>query len=130
MTDRWLQGGDDHPTDDARAALEGLVSVYQRHGPVLLALADASGADEQVELAYRGLVEDFIAATARHIREEQARGRIGELPDVDETARALIWLEERYLSEAFGRSPQADPDVVVEVLLRIWLSTLYTPPRA
>jgi TetR/AcrR family transcriptional regulator, ethionamide resistance regulator len=125
MTDRWLQGDD--PPHDARAALEGLASVYLRHGPVLRALSDASGADEQVELAYRGLVEDFIAATARHIREEQARGRIGPLADVDETARALIWLDERYLAEALGREPQADPEMVVAVLYKIWMSTLYGP---
>ena len=123
MSDVWFRGDD--PYDDARAALEGLVTVYVEHGPVLRALADASGADEQVEQAYRGLVEDFIAATARHIREEQAVGRIGDLVDVDETARALIWMEERYISEALGRTPQTDPKLVVEVLYTIWMSTLY-----
>jgi hypothetical protein len=40
----------------------------QAGGPVLRALADASGADEQVERAYRGLVQEFIDATAPHIR--------------------------------------------------------------
>lgn len=125
MSDRWLQGTD--PEHDARAALEGLADVHLRHGPVVRALADASVTDAQVERAYRGLVEDFIAATARHIREEQARGRIGDLPDVDETARALIVLNERYLSETLGRTPQADPQLVVDVLDRIWLSTLYGP---
>lgn len=123
MTDRWLQGDD--PYNDARAALEGLASVYLEHGPVLRALADASGADAKVERAYRGLVDDFVAATARHIREEQARGRIGPLADVDETARALVWLDERYLSETLGRTPQTDPRVVVDVLYTIWISTLY-----
>ena len=123
MTDRWLQGDD--PPNDARAALEGLAQVYLEHGPVLRALADASGADAQVEVAYRGLVEEFVAATARHIREEQALGRIGPLADVDETARALIWLDERYLSEALGRTPRTDPQLVVDVLYRIWMSTLY-----
>src|SRR3954451_23648262 len=123
MTDRWLQGDD--PYNDARAALEGIAAVYVDHGPVLRALADASAIDAQVEHAFRGLVEEFISATARHIREEQARGRIGPLVDVDETARALIWLDERYLSEALGRTSQTDPQLVVEVLYKIWVSTLY-----
>lgn len=123
MTDRWLQGDD--PLADARAAFEGLVPIYVRHGPVLRALADAAVSGEQVEAAYRTLVDQFIAATAKHIREEQARGRIHDLPDVEETARALIWMDERYLSEALGRMPQADPRLVVEVLLRIWSATLY-----
>jgi len=35
MTDRWLQGDD--PYNDARAALEGIASVYLHHGPVLRA---------------------------------------------------------------------------------------------
>ena len=72
-------------------------------------------------------MQEFIDATARHIREEQARGRIGPLVDVDETARALVWLDERYLSEALGRTPQADPTLVVDVLHDIWVSTLYGP---
>jgi AcrR family transcriptional regulator len=128
MSDRWFQGDD--PLNDARAALEGLVGVYTLHGPVLRALADAAGTDETVEQAYRALVEEFIAATAQHIREEQARGRIGDLPDVDETARALIWMEERYITQALGRTSQTDPQVVVEVLYNIYVSTLYgtTPP--
>jgi len=67
----------------------------------------------------------FTNRTARHIREEQARGRIGDLGDVDETARALIWMDERYLSEPLGRTPQTDPQVVVDVLCRIWIPTLY-----
>jgi AcrR family transcriptional regulator len=127
MTDRWLQGDDPHA--DARSALEGLASVYLRLGPVMRALADAAGADAQVEGAYRNLVGQFIDATAGHIRAEQARGRIGELIDVEETARALILMNERYLLESFGRTPQADPAVVVPVLHHIWMATLYGPTR-
>lgn len=91
----------------------------------LRALSDAAGADERVEQIYRSLIQDFITATARHICEEQENGRISLELNVDETARALVWLEERYLSEAFGRTPQADPIVVVQVLHNIWISTLY-----
>ena len=128
MSDRWLRGDD--PVRDARAALEGLVTVYVHHGPVLRALADAAGSDAQVEDAYRAFVQEFIDATARHIREEQAAGRIGELPDVDETARALIWMEERYIADALGRTPQTDPKLVLETLHNIWVSTLYGTARA
>ncbi|WP_067824653.1 TetR/AcrR family transcriptional regulator [Nocardia inohanensis] len=123
MTERWLQGDD--PATDARQALEGLVDVYAAHGPVFRAVSDAATTDEKVEDAYRTLMQRFIDATTAHIREEQARGRIGELADVEETARALIWMDERYLSEALGREPAADPQVVVGVLYSIWMSALY-----
>lgn len=123
MVDRWLKG--DRPADDVRPALEGVVELFVRHGAVLRALADAAGSDETVDLAYHELVGGFVAATEVRIREQQADGLVAKDLDAAETARALIWLNERYLSEAFGRSPQADPDRAVAVLERIWTSALY-----
>lgn len=123
MADRWLQGVD--PERDVIAAIEGVAEVYMTDGPVLRALADAAVADERVELAYRGLVQAFAVATAEHIRAEQAAGRTAAELDASETARALVWLNERYLSEALGRIPQEDPRRVVGILSRIWLATLY-----
>lgn len=121
--ERWLKGDD--PRRDIRAGLEGTVSVYLTHGPVLRALADAAPTDDRVESAYRTLVQTFIDATGERIRAEQAAGRTDPALDAEETARALIWLCERYLSEAFGRPPQEDVEKVVSVLEQIWLATLY-----
>jgi AcrR family transcriptional regulator len=121
MADRWLDGG----PDEVRPALEGIAAVYAEHGPVLRALADAAGSDAQVEAAYRGLVDSFIAATARHIDDEQQAGRAGPELDPQETARALVWSIERYFSDAFGREPPADREKVVAVVERIWVATLY-----
>lgn len=123
MADRWFRRDEDDP--DPRSALEGIVSVYRDHGTVLRAISDAAATDARVEVAYRSLVEGFIDATARHIRAEQSKGRIRPLPHVDETARALIWMEERYLIEALGRRPFVDPEVVTDVLHDIWMHTLY-----
>jgi AcrR family transcriptional regulator len=123
MADRWLHGDD--PPRDIRVAIDGVARVYRKHGPVLRALADAAPSEERVEEAYRALVQSFIDATAEHIRAEQAQGGIAADIDAGETARALVWLNERYLSEAFGTMPQDDPERVVDVLERIWLSTLY-----
>lgn len=53
----------------------------------------------------------------------RARCRAGL--DADETGRALIWLNERYFSTALGRGPQTDAAKVVDILERIWISTLY-----
>ncbi|MFC1397935.1 TetR/AcrR family transcriptional regulator [Acinetobacter lactucae] len=123
LSNRWLKGNN-FPID-ALAAIEGIVQVYQKHGAVLRALSDAAVADERVEQIYRALIQDFIVATAKHIREEQLAERITKEMNVEETARALILLDERYLTEALGRSPQTDPKVVISVLYNIWISTLY-----
>jgi AcrR family transcriptional regulator len=122
VANRWFEG---HGSSaDLRSALDGVAAVYVEHGPVLRALADASGSDATVEAAYRALVQRFVDATARRIRAEQAAGRVAEI-DPDETARALVWLNESYLREALGRAPIADPSTVVDVLEHIWIATLY-----
>ncbi|MFE3002562.1 TetR/AcrR family transcriptional regulator [Nocardia sp. NPDC059246] len=127
MVDRWLVGTD--LLNDARAAFEGLAEVYLEHGAVLSALSDAAGSDEKVDAAYSGLVQRFIDATAKRITDDQADGRISADLDVTETARALVWMDERYLTQALGRAPQADPKRVVDVLYNIWISALYGPPQ-
>jgi AcrR family transcriptional regulator len=125
VANRWFEDGE--TASDLRSALEGVAAVYGEHGPVLRALADASGSDATVEAAYRALVQRFIDATARRIRAEQATGHIAAT-DPDETARALVWLNESYLREALGRAPVADRATVVDVLERIWIATLYGAP--
>jgi AcrR family transcriptional regulator len=127
MADRWLLG--EEPTRDIPAAIEGVAAVYLSDGPILRALAEASAADARVEQAYRGLVEAFVVAASKRVAAEQAAGRMTVKLDPRETARALVWLNERYLSEAFGRRPQDDPQQVVAVLSRIWLATLYGDDR-
>ena len=119
---RWFEG--EGESDELRAALEGVTAVYVEHWPVLKALSDASGSDATVEAAYHELIQGFVEATERHIREEQAAGRSPGL-DARETARALVWMVEAYLLEALGGQTRVDPAKVVDALDRIWSSTLY-----
>jgi TetR/AcrR family transcriptional regulator, ethionamide resistance regulator len=125
MSVRWLEGRGD-PRQDVLAALEGITSVYAEHGLVLRAIADAAGHDSDVEATYRGLIVRFVDATTVRIQQDIAGGRTDEL-DPTETARALVWMSERYLSEALGRHPRAAVEIVVETLWTIWVRTLYGP---
>lgn len=118
---RWFEGGE---SDELRVALEGVTAVYVEHWPVLRALSDASGSDATVEAAYHELIQGFVDATERHIREEQAAGRAPGL-DAQETARALVWMVETYLLEALGGPAPVEPGRAVEALTRIWSATLY-----
>lgn len=120
---RWEAGGSD-VTRLLHEALEGIVGVFARHGPVLRALADAAADDPGVEQAYTNLVQAFVDVTAQHIVSETATGRVQAL-DPAETAKALVLMNERYRCDGLGREPFTPEVVVVETLATIWTRVLY-----
>ena len=123
MAERWYTGEGEGPAL-ARDATEGLVEVFAEHGPVLRALADAAADDPDVDEAYGQLVNRFVDVTARHIEREVAAGRILPL-DAEETAKALVWMNERYLTLSLGREPTSERAVVARTLHTIWSRVLY-----
>ena len=125
MSDRWFRGAGEG-RETVAEALGGIVEVFAEHGPVLRALADAAANDPRVEEAYGALVQRFVDATARHIENEVAAGRVLPL-DPRETAAALVWMNERYLVESLGREPHSRPQAVADTLLTIWTRVLYGP---
>src|SRR5262245_8136807 len=126
MSERWLRGTGEGP-QLAREALEGVVEVYAEHGPVMRALADAAADDPGVEAAYTAIVQGFVDATARHIEDEFAAGRVLPL-DPREIASALVWMMERYLNLSFGSEPFAERRAVADTLITIWVRVLYGTP--
>jgi AcrR family transcriptional regulator len=126
VSECWFEGTEEGGLR-IRDALAGVVAVFERHGPVLHALADAATVDPEVELAYNALMQTFIDATAKHIEAEIDAGRILPL-DARETARALCLMNDRYLLAVLGHTPTAAPDTVIETLATIWTRTLYGTP--
>lgn len=115
----WLAG-----EGEIRDSLERLVPRYAEHGLVLSAIADAAGHDPEAERTYHGLIERFVETTARRIADDVEAGRTDPL-DAPETARALVWMTERYLKETLGRRPQADVETAVAALAGVWERALY-----
>jgi AcrR family transcriptional regulator len=104
---------------DPSLALHSLVDVFAQHGPVLRALADAAADNPGVEEAYGALVQRFIDAAAKHIEREA-----GTSIDPGETAKALVWMTERYLNLSLGREPLTPRETVEETLGEIWSRVL------
>ena len=119
----WLEGEGDDP-ESLRRALHGAARVFEEHGRVLRAIADAATENAAVEQAYREVVEGFVSATARRIEREVLAGRCS-VADTERTAGALVWMTERLLSEKLGRDPADDPDRVAEALLGVWRAAIY-----
>jgi AcrR family transcriptional regulator len=121
-SNRWFTG--EGPAL-AREALKGVVEVYASHAPVLRALADAAADDLDVEAAYTKLVQSFIDVTSDHIEGEIRSGRVQMRLNPREVAKALIWMNERYLYLSFGAEPHTPHKAVVETLECVWIRTLY-----
>jgi AcrR family transcriptional regulator len=128
----WFLGGGGDPLAEAREALEKLAGVYQAHGPVLLAMAEAAHHDDEVERVYNALVQGFADGVVARLERDAAAGR-ASVPNPAEVAAALVWMTERQLAVTFGRqeTTAAERAATVEALYTIWTRTLYgTDPEA
>lgn len=119
----WLAGSGD-PLAEGREATALLVGVWAEHGTLLRAIGEAASHDDEVERVYQGLVQVFVDATIERMERDVAAGRV-VVPDVRETAIALCWMTERYLTITFGRPDGGDRATAIEVLHAIWMRAIY-----
>src|SRR3954471_1349074 len=75
VANRWYAAAGSGP-DLLRDAITGVIAVYNQHGAVLRALADAATDDPDVESAYGAMIQGFVEATREHISKEIDAGRI------------------------------------------------------
>ena len=100
----------------ARAAIELSVAAYRRHGPLLRAIAEAAPGDPRIAEGYAAFRARYDALVAEALRAHARRS----LADPDETAIALVRLNESYLLDAFGREPRVAEKAAVQTLAEIW----------
>jgi AcrR family transcriptional regulator len=111
--------------DALEASILEVMRVFETHGAVIAALADAAVLDEKVEAIYRGVtVQHLIDAVARRLTAERRAGR-SDVRRPAETARALILMNERYAGERLGRAPRRAAREVASVLQPIWVAAIY-----
>jgi TetR/AcrR family transcriptional regulator, ethionamide resistance regulator len=116
---RVWQTRPDDGADAVRRAFKEAVDVYQRHGPMLRAVAEAAAGDEHIRRDYeqmRRRFDEFAAASLRGVTERNGR----QPADPLETARALNLMGENYLLDAFGREPRVSPETALQTLTEIW----------
>jgi hypothetical protein len=100
------------------------VGVYERHGPLLRAVAEAAAGDAGMARDYeamRGRFDDFVTRSLRAIAHLAATPPA----DVAQTARALNLLNESYLLDAFGREPRVPAETAVQTLTEIWDAVIH-----
>lgn len=127
VADPWEQATGD-PARAVANALRDLAWLFHEHGRLLRALADAATQDRVVAEKYAELGARLSRSAAARIATEVAEGR-STVADPVEVATALVWMNERYLLDRFGRPPLGDPDRAAAALTEVWHRTVYgTPP--
>jgi TetR/AcrR family transcriptional regulator, ethionamide resistance regulator len=109
--------------DSIRDSLEAAVAVYQRHGPVLRAVAEAAADDERVAAGQDRIRRRFDQLVAAALLDATATDP-GRIADADETARALNVMNENYLLDAFGREPRVSAETALRTLTEVWVAVI------
>lgn len=123
VADPW-EGAAGDPTELMQQSLRELVEVFLRHGRLLRAIADAATQDRQIAATYAELGARLTSSAAARIAADVAAGR-SSVADPQEVAGALVWMNERYLLERFGRAPLGDPDRAAAALAEVWERAVY-----
>lgn len=121
--DLWLRDGAD-PRSGLLPAATGLAEVFCRHGRLLLALADASAGSPDIEEAWHAAIQSFVAPVRDRIAGLCTEGSC-DLDDPAQTAVALVWMNERYLLETFGRGSGVSVEAAAQTVASIWRRTLF-----
>ena len=124
--DRFLSFDVD-PDEGLLAATTGLAQVWDRHRRLLRGIFDAATSGSRVQLAWHDLVESFLVPVEERIDDLTRRGRTS-LAGKTETARALVWMNERYFVETFARDLDTSLETAASTLAEIWRRVLFSPP--
>jgi AcrR family transcriptional regulator len=116
---------DTDPDEGLLTANRGLAEVWSRHRDLMLAFSDAGTSGSRIQLAWHEMVDSYLTPVERRIDDLIQRG-LTSLSNPAETARALVWMDERYLFETFARNRDVSVDVAAETLARIWRRVLFS----
>jgi len=128
IADNWLADADD-PVAELRRSLEALTALWVDHGRLIEAISDTARHEPEIGALYQELADRLVGQTARRIRTDVSAGR-SQITEPQEVARALTWMNERYLIAVFGRCPVTEPSTAAAALRTVWTNTLYAPRPA
>lgn len=119
MAEGELRGG-------LRRALEDLYGAFRSRRAVTLAAAELRMRNPEARELWAQVMEGWVADVTAVIEAERARGAAPPGEPAREVAIALVQMNERVQYATFtGESPSLDEERVVDVLVDIWLRTIY-----
>jgi AcrR family transcriptional regulator len=116
--------GDPTDRDMMRRQLALAVDTFREYGPLLLALDEASHHDDEVEQAYRALIDRAVDVLVEAIERGIALGHTRPMP-VRDVAQALNAMNRQYLLDLVARDPNFDREAALEALWTVWKRTTW-----
>ncbi|RBY90759.1 TetR/AcrR family transcriptional regulator [Blastococcus sp. TF02A-26] len=109
-----------------RAALVTVRDTFRDHRALTAAATELLAASPEVRGLWSAVMDDFVAETAAAIEAERARGAAPPGPPARDLAVALNWMNERVIQVSVsGHGPGLAADDLLDVLLTVWLRTIY-----
>ena len=128
VTQTWLHRAESEPPLDAlRTAMQGAVSRWRVHGPVLRAIVESSSSAPEIDAQWKRLIARFTDAATEQIERERAARVAPAGMDARALGALLTWMTERalYLMVSDGEPEFADDDALVETLAGVWWRAIY-----
>lgn len=120
QADIWFSGDGD-AEGEIREALTRIAALYREHGVLIKAIVEVSTYEEDIATFWRGLLQQFVDATARRI---EAEGR-KDAEAARATAFALTWMVERtFYQQLVQESPVSD-ERMIAAIAEIYRGTVY-----
>jgi AcrR family transcriptional regulator len=114
------------PAPRWRACINSFYETFRAHRAVTLASADARATNAEVRALWSAVMEGWVQRTVDAIEAERERGAAPAGLPARDIAVVLNAMNERALYATFaGEGPRVAERDVVDVLLDVWLNTIY-----
>jgi AcrR family transcriptional regulator len=114
------------PREGWRRVITAYHETFRAHRALTLAWAEARSSNTEIRNLWAGVVESWVQRCTVAIEAERSRGAAPEGPSARDLAVVLISTNERVLYATFsGDGPAVAETAVVDVLLEVWLRTIY-----
>lgn len=120
QADIWFSGAGD-PEQEIREALTRISALYREHGVLIRAIVEVSTYEEDIATFWRGLLQQFVDATARRIEAEAQMDPAAARA----TAFALTWMVERTFYQQLVQDEPVPDDQLIAAIVGIYRGTVY-----
>lgn len=130
VADPWVEEDVRPPEHTLRQGTSQGLQLWIQHAPVLRAIVEHWRSDERLAALWTEMMDGFTQAATHRIERDRAAGRAPRTSvDAPTLASTLTWMSERiYYLAAIGHPGFQDEQQVMDVLVEVWLSVIYSGP--